>query len=1693
MYGISIVETDPRVDFSPPDNMANALTAACAICVIMCSCLVLADENCFVVAPNVFRVGTKETLAVMVDGGPKRVTVTLRNFQDSPTNFFYWSYPVSTGSPQIADIIVRAIDVPDLQYEQNNVYVTLEVTCGTLWTRRTQVLVSPASGEHFLLQIEKPIYHPGEEVNIRFLAVDGRLKPSESTFRLEVRNPQNVIVERTEFQPRRDLLLTHTYHLPERTLLGEWSLLIKHGYNFEQNTTSTFLVDKYVLPRFKVNLNVPEYVLSNFSTLPCTVAASFVNQKPVEGVVVFEFGLKQEVGDVWWFSSSKYPMLLEGGYAVYNLKREQLEPFIGNRLDTLFASHGRLVVKATVTEEATGAKESAQSDKTVFSKTPYVISLKKNQRSFKPGTKIYIIAEVTYVNGNPARYVPMKIKLPSGKIEEATTDSDGVATFFIPTSTNDRALSIEVATNDRRYPNQYEARERLALEPYRDFSNGFIAIQRKDPKNVVKAHDVYEAVLFIHRFDKIHSSVYYAVLSKGRVQLVKKLPDGRRIEENIVIRVTPEMTPSFRVVVFAVLDGRVVTDSIYVNAQPACTDASQVTLGRKNLGTSEPMALETLVVSGTPGTLVGLLGVDQALYLLRKKDLITRDTLFQSLDSKDLGCGAGGGVDAAEALSSSGVVLLTRHDVSNTLRSGISCHEHRRRKREAANNILEEYEDETLRMCCSRGQRKDKLLRSCDERVDILKKYMELGNPNIKQDCVDAFERCCKLSDDSTVGRSGGADTELTDELSKGTTQVREDFRDTWLFHSVAIGDDGKAEFQASLPSSITTWEVSAVSVSPSGGVCATDPLEILAMKKFFVEVNVPYSVVKNEQIEIPATVYNYGQREVVARVVLLGTNDICSGAKLGKPSAIRKLSIPPGRGRTALFPVVPLSAGVRHIHVRAFSSSGESDAVKVELNVRPPGITKTRSFAVVLDPRNSQGRRQRDVHESYTAIYNSNDTQVVNIRRPYPDNVLPNTERCEIDIVGDGVGAMLETVVKHPEGAIIRPTDCGEQATSKLVLALYAYEYFKTTNRISFSDEYKALEFFRKAYNQILRYRKVDGSFSIFQTTPSTLWLTAYVTRTLCQATKAIMIDEAVITSGLRYIASKQRGDGGFTDEQSSYQRRLVGDLQHPAALTAYMLITLEECDAEGFKASALSKQRAASFVERHVRKGDSPGGLALAAYALSLANSPGRQNVIQWLEESVRYDQGERHVPGNGDVYSAQATSYAIMTFIRELKDVNYITSFVQWLGKKMSPRGSLQTSRDTVMALQALAKYAAYAKENSLDLSCQVTLSNNKDFKENVRIKRDNATVLNKVEINQPGEQIFVSAKGSGTGILFFNYTYNVKVPDDICKFNVTVNFEQKHPSQVEILTRISRSIEDGGVHREKYPKPDYRMEVCASPNEDTPDGMVIFEVGLLTGFKANVTDLENLVRERKIDLFAVSSRKVDIYAPSIPRNTTTCVNFSVEQEFTVGQLQSSYAKVYAYYEPDFSCQRLYTPGKSSPLLKFHCDKENTDVCTCAEGGCPPADPLNQFLRDNTNQFIDEAEQHERLREFACDEVDYVWKGKAKRNVSTDGFIEVTFLITQILKPGHEDGLENKIRRIKARDHCATTFNMPDDTEFIIMGKDSTYLEEDEFKHKQFLYLIDSSSMVFPTTQRNSKKRRLVAWFKQEFSDETTRCFS
>lgn len=44
-----------------------------------------------------------------------------------------------------------------------------------------------------------------------------------------------------------------------------------------------------------------------------------------------------------------------------------------------------------------------------------------------------------------------------------------------------------------------------------------------------------------------------------------------------------------------------------------------------------------------------------------------------------------------------------------------------------------------------------------------------------------------------------------------------------------------------------------------SAGFCVAEPYNVRAWKRFFVDLRLPYSVARNEQVEIKAVIHNYG------------------------------------------------------------------------------------------------------------------------------------------------------------------------------------------------------------------------------------------------------------------------------------------------------------------------------------------------------------------------------------------------------------------------------------------------------------------------------------------------------------------------------------------------------------------------------------------------------------------------------------------------------------------------------------------------------------------------------------------------------------------------------------------------------------------------------------------------------------------
>lgn len=68
----------------------------------------------------------------------------------------------------------------------------------------------------------------------------------------------------------------------------------------------------------------------------------------------------------------------------------------------------------------------------------------------------------------------------------------------------------------------------------------------------------------------------------------------------------------------------------------------------------------------------------------------------------------------------------------------------------------------------------------------------------------------------------------------------------------------GRLDLEFALPHSVTTWVFQALGVSSDSGLCVAPPTNLTTFTTFFLQVDLPYSAVRLEQLEVRVTVYNY-------------------------------------------------------------------------------------------------------------------------------------------------------------------------------------------------------------------------------------------------------------------------------------------------------------------------------------------------------------------------------------------------------------------------------------------------------------------------------------------------------------------------------------------------------------------------------------------------------------------------------------------------------------------------------------------------------------------------------------------------------------------------------------------------------------------------------------------------------------------
>ncbi|XP_037674473.1 complement C3-like isoform X2 [Choloepus didactylus] len=1551
-----------------------------------------AEPLYLLVTPRVLRVGSPENILVQAHGVPDQPLPSVLKIPESVV------YPPKPGQQYVS---IRATWTP---------------TSSSSFVEKL-VLVVPHAG-YIFIQTDKTIYNPEHLVQYRVFTVNHAMDPINRTFTLDIKNPEGVTVI-SQSLIARDGFHSRSFRLPELISFGTWAIEASYQSAAQQKFKAAFDVKEYVLPSFEVQLipNKTFFYLKD-EALGVSIQAQYIFNKPVEGHALAIFGVKMDSHQIS-LQSSLQKVEVSEGLGHISLRKEFLmsafqgpeEEFIGASIFvnvTVFSSGGE-VVQA----DASGVK---------IVRSPYNIKFIKTPQYFKPGMPFQFRVFVSNPDGSPASGILVRCK-----DHKVHTSANGTAPLTINTEADLDQLSILVKTDEPLQPEE-QASAQMTAQAYstEKGSGNYLHIEVITLGTEV-GDNIRLSLNTRHQNPSTQKQFTYftiLVLSKGRIVYAKHQPKKLgSVYTSAIIGVTPEMLPSFRILAFYLLpkeagqDPELVADSIWIDVNDRCMGTLRVDLKNKRpVQTFEPNTKVELQVTGDAEATVGLVAIDKAVFVLNSKHKFTQKKVWDVVEEQDIGCTAGSGKNSLAVFTNAGLDLKMSTGMGTLASSDWHCPQspppsrHRRslKRLEKKRDAVSKFQTELERRCCKAGLRESPVGLSCKERIQ----YVRHGPA-----CMAAFMSCCHLSESLTREAReeqlllGTTDTdEDFDDLFMDELPIRTLFPESWLWRKFVLpkSESGISRdiISVNLPDSITTWQFVAVSLKAGQGVCVSDSFELTVSKLFFVDLKLPSSMVKNEQVQIQAVLYNFWDRQVMVHVEFPHKEPLCSASKPGAPSR-QRVTVPPTSSKMVPFVVLPVETGRVDVEVKVLGF-GIQDHVKKTLMVRAGGQMEQMSHSFFLNP---QGQ-----------------TQTMFVPRQDILNQVPDTQAevfvsVQGDILGETILGSLTPTETHQLLKV--PIGCSEQMLSSLAPLIILTQYLDATGqwgKVGVELRDQVMENIVNGYARMLTHRSADNTYHIHQGNPGSTWLSSYVFRIFMLAYPTMTtskLDLPSLCATANWIVTKRQvEDGHFLEKGPVIMKSMQGGYrgsEAPISLTALVLIALNEgkelCIREIPNLHASIKQ-ARDYLERQLSKIQTTFAVAIVSYALARTRSP-RAN--DRLDAFASHD--KTHWPvkelGRYSLFTTEATAYALLQKL-ELGRLNETHGIAKWLLEKRELGGGFKSTQTTVVALEALTRYReAVPFKGVQDLHVQISVPKRSL---NVEWQIDQTNAYQQQSAKFPAmDDLEIKASGTGRGTISILTMYhrNTESWESSCDFHLNVTFHR---------------VSEGNTKGEDT----FQLRMETRFQGDREATMTILEISLLTGFYPNLEDLKQLTSEEEMYVFQYETKtnssdsSVVLYLDKLSHEVDTVLGFRVHRMLEAEFLQAALVTIYDYYDPSRRCSAFYNlPTKETSLRKI-CHK---DICTCAEEQCPSPRKDSDRLRQ------------EELQMAACEAgVDFVYKVRLEsvQTSTSNPYIYYNMQLQAVIKSGTDPATPLTVKKFISHATCHDSLGLQEQETYLIMGQ-------------------------------------------------------
>ncbi|MCY3913295.1 MAG: MG2 domain-containing protein [Chloroflexi bacterium] len=651
-----------------------------------------------------------------------------------------------------------------------------------------------------LLETDKPIYKPGQEILMRVLQLGPELKPLPGEITVEIQDAKGNKIFR-ESSTSDDFGMTNfSMPLSSEPNLGIWKITAASG---EQTTQLDVTVDEYTLPKYEVVVDVPKnWVLANEPVIG-TVSAEYSFGKPVKGEL--EIVASRYVGEWEEFATFTTDIDGESSFELPAVDYVAGVPAAGGQ--------GNLALDVTVREQSTGYVEHTSRLLTVAA-TPVKLRIIPESNTFKPQLPFsFLLVTETPDNQPLDRGVRVEIEF-IGKdlatIEDysfLTETERGKRLLRITPPKDAVALTLTARVGRPRIGFfDTEALDSAFIRASYSPSNSFIHVEQSDAGPLEVGGQA--------RF-KVHSTndagnIYYEVMARGRVVF-----SGVSRARDIAFGLTPVMAPSSRLVVYQILPNSEVAAD-YIPFDVAARYPMEMAVGFSRSEARPGEAVDVNVTTQGPAK-VGLAAVDRSVFILAE-NRVNLQQVFAELERlymqpqvelhdawvSDRALTEG----AEETFEKAGLVVMSSMEIPQGKEFEKPRPPQQERVREVAHAVVV-------------------------EKVVTQEVIME-----------------------APAAAPAPAAPQETEDLAE-VQRVRQFFPETWLWANVMTDDDGRATLPAEAPDSITTWMLRGVALSKEHGLGVAEA-ELRVFQPFFLQVDLPYSAIRGEEFPVKVALYNY-------------------------------------------------------------------------------------------------------------------------------------------------------------------------------------------------------------------------------------------------------------------------------------------------------------------------------------------------------------------------------------------------------------------------------------------------------------------------------------------------------------------------------------------------------------------------------------------------------------------------------------------------------------------------------------------------------------------------------------------------------------------------------------------------------------------------------------------------------------------